>query len=87
MSDRRSSVESSSTVGKAAKSSAFLVDRPTSSTMMDNAMLKVNSMSRANGGSGNTNIARMRTMNSGAASVRALELLNRLERLRVPFMR
>ncbi len=68
LSDRRSSVVNSSTAGKAAKSSAFMVYMLTSSTMMDRAMLKVNSRSSKNGGKGSTIMLRIRMIRMGPTS-------------------
>ena len=53
-SDRRISVVSSSTVGKAAKSSGLTMWAATIITITAIAMLKVNSRSSTNGGSGST---------------------------------
>ena len=55
-----------------------MVYRLTSSTMIDSAILKVNSISSSNGGSGSTIIARIRTMSIGAASVLTLAPLKRV---------
>ncbi len=68
LSDSRSSVENSSTAGKAAKSSAFMVYMLTSSTITDSAMLKVNSRSSRKAGSGSTIMLRIMMMRIGPAS-------------------
>ena len=72
LSDKRSSVVTSSTVGNTAKSSGLTVFMPTSSTMIENAMLKVKNMSSMNGGSGNTIIASSITISIGPARPRAM---------------
>ncbi len=69
-SDRRIRVVSSSTVGKAAKSSGLFVYVDTISTIRANAILNVNSRSSANAGSGRTIIARIRNTISGMARER-----------------
>src|SRR5690606_20895583 len=71
LSDNLSSVANSSTDGKAAKSSAFLVNIATRRAMMDNAMLNVKNRSSMKGGSGSTIMARTMTSSTGPASRRA----------------
>ena len=71
LSDRRSSVVISSTVGKAAKSSGLTMWAATITTISARAMLKVNSKSSTKGGSGSTIIASTSTMNTGAPSERS----------------
>jgi len=68
LSDRRSKVVTSSTVGKIEKSSGLRVFNATSITITDKAMLKVKNTSSMNGGSGNTIIDRIKMMRIGAAS-------------------
>jgi hypothetical protein len=65
-SDRRSSVVTSSTDGKAAKSSGLTICAATIITISASAMLKVNSRSSTKGGSGSTIIASTMTMKIGA---------------------
>lgn len=55
-------------VGKAANSSVRWVNIATSSTMIDSAMLKVNSRSRINAGNGSTIIDRISRINTGPAN-------------------
>ena len=66
LSDRRSSVVISSTVGNAAKSSGRIMLADTIITISDSAMLKVNSRSSMKGGSGSTIMDSTMTTNSGA---------------------
>ncbi|ELA01193.1 hypothetical protein D769_00772 [Cupriavidus sp. HMR-1] len=67
-SDRRSSVENSRTDGNAAKSSGRCVYMPTSSTMIDSAMLNVNSRSSTNAGNGRIIMPRIMMISTGPAS-------------------
>ena len=71
LSERRSSVVMRITAGKAEKSSGRTIAAAISITISARAMLKVNSRSSANGGSGSTIIASTMTMNTGAPSERA----------------
>ncbi len=80
-SDRRSSVENSSTLGNAAKSSGFIVYMLTSSTITDSAMLNVNSRSSSIGGSGRIIIPRIMQMRIGPASARRFVPANGFWRL------
>jgi hypothetical protein len=68
LSARRSNVVNSRMVGKAANSSVRWVNIATSSTMIDNAILKVKSRSRINAGSGSTIIDKISKMSTGPAS-------------------
>lgn len=72
MSDRRISVVISRMLGNDEKSSGLRGCMLISSTMIDSAMLKVNSRSRMNGGSGSgsTIIARIRMISTGPAAER-----------------
>ena len=69
-SDSRISVVISRMLGNDEKSSGLSVCMLISSTMIDSAMLKVNSRSRMNGGNGSTIIARIRMMSTGPAAER-----------------
>ena len=68
--DNRSSVVTSSTVGKTEKSSGFITLMATSMTITEMAMLKVKKRSSTKGGSGRTIIARISRINTGPASCR-----------------
>src|SRR5574343_1741432 len=66
--DRRNSVVTSSTVGKTENSSVFCVLTATSRTSTEIAILKVKNTSSTNAGSGNTIIAKIIRMRTGAAN-------------------
>ncbi len=66
---RRSNVVNSRMVGNAANSSVRWVNIATSSTIMESAMLKVNSKSRMKAGNGSTIIDRIIRMITGPASI------------------
>ena len=68
LSDKRSNVVISKTVGKTEKSSGFITLIATSMTMIEIAMLKVKKRSSMNGGSGSTIIDRMSRMRKGPAN-------------------
>jgi hypothetical protein len=70
-SDSRISVVTSSTVGRAAKSSGLIICADTITTISAIAMLNVNSRSRMKGGSGSTIIASIRTTKIGSVSTLA----------------
>ena len=63
---RRSSVVTSSTVGRAAKSSGLTICALTIITVMASAMLKVNSRSSTKGGSGSTIMPSIITTKAGS---------------------
>ena len=71
LSDSRISVVTSSTLGRAAKSSGLTIWADTIITISAIAMLKVNSRSSTKGGSGSTSIASISTTKIGSISILA----------------